>query len=171
MAVQKKPFVLKEAPQLPKSRSTGKPSVLKAIGGKISEVSSFNPTHGPEKMLDGDFTSFWHTRFKPVFAEPPHYVVLQVPGTQAIKGLRYHAWHGPGNGHLKGCSIYVSDDGGTWGAPLVEKATLEPGVKTDQLILFPAPTNKKFIKLEVTDAVSRSGKPLASIGELDVLVK
>jgi hypothetical protein len=44
-------------------------------------------------------------------------------------------------------------------------------VKTDQLILFPAPTNKTFIKLKVTDAVSRSGKPLASIGELDVLVK
>ena len=173
MAVQKEPFVLKEAPPLKKIRSApakGKPSVLKAIGGKVSEVSSFQPGNDPAHMIDGDLKSFWHTRFAGGHAKPPHYVVLQVPGTLAIKGLRYHAWHGRGNGHLKGCSIYVSDDGKTWGEPLVENATLKPGVKTDQEILFPAATNKKFIKLEVTDAVSRSGKPLASIGELDVLV-
>ncbi|MCP4782997.1 MAG: sulfatase-like hydrolase/transferase [Fuerstiella sp.] len=174
MAVQKEPFVLKAAPPLPRSRSTtGKQPVLKAIGGKVSEVSSFQTGRGPENMIDGDLTSFWHSRFKPNFAKPPHYVVLQVPGggTQAVKGLRYHAWHGGGNGHLKGCSIYVSDDGKTWGSPLVRNATLKPGLKKDQLILFPKPTNKKFIKLEVTAAVSRSGQPLASIGELDVLVK
>jgi hypothetical protein len=176
MAVQKKPFVLKEAPPVKKIRKApapaqGKPSALKAIGGKVLEVSSSQKAHGPEKMLDSDLTTFWHTRFAGDHSKLPHYVVLQVPGTQAIKGLRYHAWHGPGNGHLKSCSVYVSDDGKTWGDPLVENATLVPGVKTDQQILFPKPTNKKFIKLEVTDAVSRSGKPIASIGELDVLVE
>ncbi|NNC87497.1 MAG: hypothetical protein HKN82_03435 [Akkermansiaceae bacterium] len=44
-------------------------------------------------------------------------------------------------------------------------------MKTDQEILFPAPMKKKFIKIKVADAVSRSGKLLASIGELDVLVE
>jgi beta-galactosidase len=149
----------------------GKPSTLKAIGGKIAEVSSFNPGHDPEHMIDGDLKSFWHTRFKPDFAKPPHYVVLQVTGKKPVKGLRYHAWHGPGNGHLKACAIFVSDDGKTWGDPLVETATLKPGLKTDQQILFPAATRKEFIKLQVTDAVSRSGKPLASIGELDVVLE
>ena len=179
MAVQKKPFVEKQLPplklrRLPAPRSnqpvpSGKPSALKAIGGKLAEVSSFHQTHPPELMLDGNFRTFWHTRFKPDLAQPPHFVVLQLPGKQAIRGLRYHAWHGPGNGHLKSCSIYVSDDGKTWGKPLVEKATLKPNAKVDQQILFPTPSRKKFIKLEVTDAVSRSGQPLAAIGELDVI--
>lgn len=162
IAVQKKPFVLKEAPP-------GKQSVLEAMGGKVEEVSSSNPGQGPEKMLDDDLTTFWHTRFKPDFAEPPHYVVFQLPGEQAIKGLRYHAWHGLGNGHLKSCSIYLSDDGKTWGGPVVKNATLKPGAKIDQEILFPEPTKQKFIKLVVTDAVSRNGQSLASIGELDVI--
>ena len=173
MVVQKEPFVLKEMrPRKDRGITPAKgiPSTLKAIGGKISEVSSFHPGHEAEKMLDGDLASFWHTRFKPDFAEPPHYVVLQAPAKQTIKGLRYHAWHGPGNGHLKSCSIYVSDDGKTWGDPLVKDAALKPGAKIDQQILFPKPTIKEFIKLEVNNAVSRGGRPLASIGELDVLL-
>jgi len=51
------------------------------------------------------------------------------------------------------------------------KGTLQPGVHKEQQILFPAPTNKKFIKFEVSDAVSHGGRPLAAIGELDVLVE
>ena len=42
---------------------------------------------------------------------------------------------------------------------------------TVQQIVFPAPISKRFIKFEVTDAVSIEGQPLAAIGELDVLVQ
>jgi len=149
----------------------GKASALKAMGGRIAEVSSFNRGREAKNMLDGDLSTFWHTRFKPDLAKPPHYVVLQVPGTKPVRGLSYYAWAGNGNGHLKGCSVYVSDDGKNWGKPLVKQAVLKPKVHTEQQILFPAPTKKRFIKLEVTDAVSRGGRPLAAIGELDVLVE
>jgi len=37
--------------------------------------------------------------------------------------------------------------------------------------MFPSPTGKKFMKFEITDAVSYGGQPIAAIGELDVLVK
>ncbi|MDP7107894.1 MAG: DUF1587 domain-containing protein, partial [Roseibacillus sp.] len=46
---------------------------LKAIGGGIS-VSSFQEGMAKEKMQDGSNRTFWHTRFKPTVAEPPHYV-------------------------------------------------------------------------------------------------
>ena len=138
---------------------------------KVIQVSSANQGHEKEKMSDGDPTTFWHTRFRPDFAEPPHYVVLEVPADTSVAGLSYTAWSGGnGNGHVKGYAVSVSDDGKTWGAPLV-KGALEPDVHRDQEIRFPAPTNKKFIKFEVTDAVSAPGKPVAAIGELDVLVK
>jgi len=182
MAVQKSPFVAKKGTPLKRPGAekatppgkripTGKPSALKAMGGKVAEASSFNAGHEAKHILDGNLATFWHTRFQPDFAKPPHYVVLQVPATRSVKGLAYHAWAGGGgNGHVKACSVYVSDNGKTWGDPLV-KGTLQPGIHKKQQILFPAPTNKKFIKFEVTDAVSAGGQPLAAIGELDVLVE
>ena len=66
--------------------------------------------------------------------------------------------------------LYFSDDGQTWGAPLV-KGTLRPNEYKEQQILFPAPTTENFIKFEITDAVSIGGQPLAAIGELDILLK
>jgi len=170
MAVQKKPFVLQEAPPLPKSRSaTGKRSVLKAIGGQISEVSSFHPGHEPEKMLDGDPVTFWHTRFKPDFAPQPHFVILQVPADKSITGLAYTPRSKP-NGRVLGYGVSVSDDGKIWQA-LIAKRRLDARSVAEQRIEFPTPTTKRFIKFEVTDAVSAGGQPIAAIGELDVLVE
>ncbi len=144
---------------------------LKRIGGKIAAVSSFNPGMEKEKMIDGDLKTFWHTQFAGGFAKPPHYVVLEVPAGTSVRGLAYLAYAGGnGNGHVKACSIYVSDDGKNWGKPVV-KSQLKAGVYTEQQIRFPAPTSKPFIKFEVTDAVSLGGQPIAAIGELDVLVK
>ena len=170
MAVQKEPFILKEAPPLPKSRSTtGKPPVLKAIGGQISEVSSFHPGHEPEKMLDGDPATFWHTRFKPDFAPQPHFVILRVPVGKPIAGLAYTPRSEP-NGRVLGYGVSVSDDGKSWEAPIA-KGRLNAESVAEQKIEFPAPTTKRLIKFEVTDAVSAGGQAIAAIGELDVLVK
>ena len=174
IAVQKKPFVAKPATQLtPQSgnpkRQRGKPATLKGIGGKIAEVSSFHPGHEPEHMLDGDPATFWHTRFKPEFAERPHFVVLQVPADKPIAGLAYTPRTKP-NGRVLGYEVAVSDDGKTWSSP-VAKGKLQANSTDQHDIEFNAPADVRFIKLVVTDAVSAGGQPIAAIGELDVLVK
>jgi hypothetical protein len=146
-------------------------STLKRIGGRIASVSSENPGMERVRMIDGDVKTFWHTRFADGFAEPPHFVVLEVPTGTSVSGLAYLAYAGGnGNGHVKGCAVYVSNDGKTWGEPL-KKAWLKPNDFSEQQILFPAPTDKRFIKLEATKAVSHGGQPLAAIGELDVILK
>jgi hypothetical protein len=138
---------------------------------KIKKVSSDNRGHEKEKMIDGDPETFWHTRFQPDFAPKPHFVVLEVPADTSVSGLTYVAYSGGnGNGHVKAYSVSVCDDGKTWSAPLI-KGALETKVYNEQKIMFPAPTDKKFIKFEITDAVSYGGQPIAAIGELDVLVK
>ncbi len=146
-------------------------STMKRISGKIAAVSSENPGMGREHMIDGDLKTFWHTRFAGGFAPPPHYVVLEVPAGTTVTGLAYVAYAGGnGNGHVKACAVYASDDGATWGKSLVERQ-LKPGVSDEQQIRFPAPTQKRFIKFEITDAVSHGGQPIAAVGELDVLVE
>ena len=138
---------------------------------KVIRVSSSNRGHEKEAMQDGNPATFWHTQFQPDFAETPHYVILEVPADTTVTGLAYVAWSGGNNnGHVKGYSVSVSDDGKTWGAPLV-KGALEPNVYRNQEIRFPAPTAKRFIKFEITDAVSKGGRPVAAIGELDVLIE
>ena len=68
-----------------------------------------------EKMLDGSNRTFWHTRFKPTVAKPPHYVILQNPVGKEIEGLSYATWSGGnGNGQVKAYSIHLSDDGKNW---------------------------------------------------------
>ncbi|HJM65674.1 MAG TPA: DUF1592 domain-containing protein [Roseibacillus sp.] len=141
---------------------------LKAIGGGIS-VSSFQEGMAKEKMQDGSNRTFWHTRFKPTVAEPPHYVIIENPAGREIEGLAYATWSGGnGNGQVKGYSIQLSDDGKSWGDPIME-GELEVGLANEQSILFPRKTAKRFIRFLVTDAVSLDGKSLASIGKLDVL--
>jgi len=169
MAVQKKPFVAKPAPQARKRTSPGRPSVLKAIGGKVAEVSSFHPGHEPGHMLDGDPATFWHTRFKPNFAERPHFVVLQVPADKPIAGLAYTPRTKP-NGRVLAYEVSVSGDGKTWSMP-VAKGKIRAAATDQHAIQFPVPTNDRYIRLVVTNAVCACGQPITAIGELDVLVK
>jgi len=141
---------------------------LKAIGGNVT-VSSFQEGMEKEKMLDGSNRTFWHTRFKPTLATPPHYVILENPKGRQIGGLSYATWSGGnGNGQVKAYAVHLSDDGKAWGSPIVE-GELEIRLANEQPIFFPKPTASRFIKFLVTDAFTLDGRSLASIGKLDVM--
>ena len=144
-------------------------TALQRIGGSLT-VSSFQKGMEKEKMQDGSNRTFWHTRFKPTVAKPPHFVVIENPAGKDIVGLSYATWTGGnGNGQVKSYAIHVSDDGEAWGDPIMV-GELETRLTAEQRIVFPDATSKRFIKFLVTDAVSLDGKSLASVGKLDVLV-
>jgi hypothetical protein len=80
-------------------------SNIEKIGGSIS-VSSFQNGMEKEKMLDGSNRTFWHTRFKPTLAKPPHFVILENPYGRVIDGLSYATWSGGnGNGQVQAYSV------------------------------------------------------------------
>lgn len=143
---------------------------LQRIGGSIS-VSSFQEGMEKEKMLDGNNKTFWHSRFKPTEAEPPHYVILENPNRVAIEGLSYATWSGGnGNGQVEAYTIHESEDGETWSDPIAE-GELETRLANEQPIAFPEPTTAQYLKFLVTRAVSmKKGQSVASIGKLDVVV-
>ena len=144
------------------------PTKLKAIGGSVS-VSSFQKGMEKEKMQDGSNRTYWHTRFKPTLAKPPHYVILENPKGKQIDGLSYATWSGgSGSGQVKAYSIHLSDDGKSWGAAIIE-GNLEIRLANEQAILFPKPTSSRFIKFLVTDAFTKPIDHCASIGKLDVM--
>ena len=95
--------------------SSGYQTNLNKIGGSIT-VSSFQVGMEKEKMQDGSNRTFWHTRFKPTLAEPPHYVILHNPNRRKIEGLSYATWSGGnGNGQVENFEVYASTDGKDWG--------------------------------------------------------
>jgi len=143
-------------------------STLQRVGGKIATVSSSHPGMTREKMLDGSTRTFWHTRFGPTVAAPPHYVVFEVPGDSEIAGLVYTA-RDKMNGRIRAYEVYVSEDGKDWGVPIV-RGKCDPTNPKPQTIAFPEPVTTKFIRFQVVDAVSADSKSLAAIGELDVLL-
>ena len=157
-----------DAPPRSATPRTATQTRLEQIGGAIS-VSSFQEGMEKEKMLDGSNRTFWHTRFTPTVAKPPHYVILENQQGAEISGLSYATWSGGnGNGLVKSYVVELSDDGESWSAPVAE-GDLETKRTFEQPIVFPEATAKPFIRFRVTDAVSLDGKSLASIGKLDVL--
>lgn len=141
---------------------------LQRIGGSL-RVSSSQKGMEKEKMQDGSHRTFWHTQFKPILAKGPHYVILENPEGASIEGLNYAAWTGGnGNGQVERYSIFLSDNGTTWGEPVVE-GRLETRLANEQPILFPKPTQLPFIKFLITDAISMDDQSIASIGKLDVM--
>ncbi|MFL2658667.1 MAG: DUF1587 domain-containing protein, partial [Akkermansiaceae bacterium] len=61
---------------------------LERIGGSV-RVSSSQKGMEKEKMQDGSNMTFWHTRFSPTVAGPPHYVIFENPNRAGIKGLSF----------------------------------------------------------------------------------
>lgn len=146
---------------------------LQIIGGKVT-VSSFQKGMEKEKMQDGSHKTFWHTRYTPTLAKPPHFVIFENPNGAEIHGLSFATWSnqnpGSGNGLVKAYEIYFSDDGKSWSKKIMQGG-LDVRLANEQPIVFPNKTSKRFIKFLVTDAVSLDGKSLASIGKLDVIIK
>ena len=149
-------------------KASGFQTKLKRIGGALT-VSSFQEGMEKEKMQDGSNLTFWHTRFSPSVAKPPHYVIFENPNGAVIEGLSFATWSGGnGNGLVKGYEIYFSEDGETWGDKVMEGG-LDVRLANEQPIIFPKETTSRFIKFLVTDAVSLDGKSIASIGKLDLI--
>ncbi|MFN7794074.1 MAG: DUF1592 domain-containing protein [Planctomycetota bacterium] len=144
------------------------PTQIERIGGSVS-VSSFQVGMEMERMLDRSSKTFWHTRFTPDVAEPPHFVIIENPNHHSIAGLSYSTWTGGnGNGQVKAYEVSESDDAKVWSLPIAS-GTLEVMHAAEQEVRFDTHTQKRFIRFLVTDSVMLDGKSLASIGGLDVI--
>ena len=159
-----------DAPPRPTLNHSDFPTNLEIIGGSLT-VSSFQEGMEKENMQDGSNKTFWHTRFKPDEAKPPHYVIVENPRRVPIEGLNYATWSGGnGNGQIEAYEILTSEDGETWSQPIAE-GELEIRLANEQPITFAKPTSAPFLKFLVTRSFSlKKEQSLASIGKLDVII-
>lgn len=135
--------------------------------GWTFEASSVNANNGvpaevPERTVDGDLKSHWHTMINPK-AELPHYITAILPSVQYVSGYRYYPrTDGVKAGICTKYEIYVSDDlknyvlaaSGTW-----------PSTTAAKTADFGANINAKAVKLVITEAEGGYG----SAGEIRLI--
>ena len=85
------------------------------------ETQSTRYTPGPDKVLDGDPTSWWHSQWLDGIPEHPHHVALDLGSVQTVKALHYlPAVIVNNNGMIRDYELHVSADGENWGEPVAE---------------------------------------------------
>jgi beta-galactosidase len=138
----------------------------KAPLGKIVAASSFEPGEGdPQHALDGNPSTFWHSRWSNDEAKPPHFLVIDYGRQLEISGLLYTARTDGDNGHVKDYEVYASDDGQEWNSPVVTGSfdrDADAGT-----IQFPNPTKARYLKFVVLS--EQRGRAFASVAELEVI--
>lgn len=141
------------------------PSPLQKRGATIVGDSS-QPGYGAELAIDGDIHTFWHTQWGPI-EELPHHLILDLIRPTKLDGMTYLPRQDLANGRIAKYQVYVSDDGKNWNEPV---ATGEwPRGTKRQTVYFDFDVSARFVKFVALQEVS--GKPFASVAEIDVLTE
>ncbi len=96
-------------------KKPGEPDELTPTNYKF-EASSVTYAHGgvpwdtPERTVDGDLNTYWHTTITPK-AELPHIMTIILPKTEVISGFRYYPRAIGGAGVCTKYEIRISTDG------------------------------------------------------------
>jgi len=85
-------------------------------------ASSFEPSEGnPQNALDNDPTTFWHTRYSPTTASPPHSLIVDLNQVKVFSSVVLTQRQGDNhNGRIRNYELYVSIDGKDWGNPIAK---------------------------------------------------
>ncbi|WP_254395063.1 discoidin domain-containing protein [Streptomyces sp. AC512_CC834] len=112
--------------------------------------------------LDGDPSTFWHTRWAGAAPDFPHHITLDLGKRYDVTGLQYVQRQNSRNGRIKDCRIEVSDDGTTW-TRVAEGSFTE--ALTPQNVEFDVQRGR-YVRL--TGLGSHAGNAFAGAAELNV---
>lgn len=85
------------------------------------ETQSTRYTPSADKAIDGDPTSWWHSKWLDGIPDHPHHVAIDFGSVQTVSALHYlPAVIVNNNGMIRDYEIHVSSDGEGWGDPVAE---------------------------------------------------
>lgn len=132
---------------------------------------------GPEKALDDNPKSHWHTQWKPKRPKPPHEIQIDMGKEMELVGFSQlpRQDHLP-NGVITKYEFYVSNDKKNWGTP-ASKGSFKNTYKDRslQIIYFEDKDGKtKKFKGRYFRLVANAGlknMPFTSVSELNVIIE
>jgi len=116
-------------------------------------------------VLDGDPSTFWHTRRGAIEPPHPHELVIELPEPATLQTVRLKARADSEDGRLAEVSLFLSERDGDWGEPVADHAPLANNADWQHLG-FP-PKKARFLRLLTHREIN--GAPFASLAELTPL--
>lgn len=118
----------------------------------------------PENIIDGNTSSFWHTRWSEEPTSHPHYVVIDMKANYRIAGFKFlPRTDGSQNGSIKDYEIYISSDGNEW--KRIKSGKLKNATEMNKIRLGKK-YEGRFLKLV---AESAHQGPWTSLAEFDIM--
>lgn len=143
-----------------------KSGVIQSLGGKIIRASSAHPGYEPEKAIDGDPATLWHSDYQQAAAGFPHEIAIALDRASIIKGLRVLQRQGDNhNGWVKEYEVYAGESWQKWGEP-VAKGSLG-ATENEQTITFERSASARFLRFVIKSGYG-SG-PWGALAELDIV--
>jgi hypothetical protein len=140
---------------------------LRRHGAKVVRVDSEDNANGnvAANVLDGDATTFWHTRWQPRNDPMPHELVVDLGRELALRGISYLPRQDQANGRIGLAEIFVSSRDGDWGEPVAEIRGQNGSQSIE--VPFKRPASARYLRVVVKSEVS--GQAFAAVAELDIL--
>jgi beta-galactosidase len=134
---------------------------------RVVSCTSFQEGEGePEQAIDGDPSTYWHSRWKTNPTRNPHALVIDFGTPLKIGAVVYSAREDMENGRVKAYEIFFSVDGKTWGRPAAA-GRFENFSDEEQQATLVRPVAARFMKFVVKSEVH--GNTFAAIAELDIV--
>lgn len=141
-------------------------SRLQALDAKIRADNQASGEYGPDKTIDGDADTIWHTSWDGAAPNFPHELVVELPQPVTMAGIKCLPRQDGQNGWIKDFAVFTSDDGTNWGESEI-RGTF-PQDDQWHTVTFPKPVKARYVKL-VANSSFDSSKPYASLAELDII--
>jgi beta-galactosidase len=134
---------------------------------RVVSCTSFQEGEGePANAIDGDPSTYWHSRWRTNPTRNPHELVIDFGTPLKIGAVVYRAREDMENGRVKDYEVFFSADGATWGQPAVT-GHFENYSDDEQRATLLRPVAARFMKFVVKSEVH--GNTFASIAELDII--
>jgi hypothetical protein len=129
-----------------------------------SEVAGFEGS----KAIDGDPGTFWHTPWSGEIPGYPHLLDIDLGRETAIKGYRLlPRSDGITGGWISKASISVSNDGKSWGEPVVTSTF--PKDQAEKQVLLRTTVRARYVRLTAINGFD--GQPFASVAEFRIIAE
>lgn len=145
------------------------PDGLSRRGARVIHVSSEDSPngHGAANVLDGDSTTFWHTRWEPQSDPMPHELVIDFGRELTLRGITCLPRQDQSNGRIAQAQVFCSTNGESWSSAV--GAALWSNSEKLQTIEFRQSTKARYLKLAIKSEVH--GNPFAAVAELGVITE
>jgi len=134
---------------------------------RIAYVDSEQPDEGEAAhLIDGDSSTYWHTRYDVTLTKHPHTVDIDLGTARRLVGVSILPRQDGPNGRTKDYAVAVSADGKNWTE--AAKGRLPDNFDL-QKIKFPKTTECRYVRW--TAVSEQRGADYASAAEFDVLLE